>query len=235
MRWWVVTWAVLMGLARGDSSPPCARECKPLLQERSTIALAVCLAILTFCGLVLAVVALCSRYRRLVGQKHAWVSLELRKALDNVTNLQFPFCLISVPDFLALGSLVSFEDIRARGQHTVLDDLASVQRFSESNKKIIFISHQWLSYTEPDPSNKQYVEMARALKHIIVRAGGCFRGWLVTSGAYRSRSVNASCIGRLELGPAQVLCPRGLLLLATEEPRTAAPSHPLPSAICVLG
>ena len=79
--------------------------------------------------------------------------------------LKFPIVVIRAQDFLIAGRLVSYEDVRRSGQHIVLDTLEQLKQF-ERKERIVFFSHQWTSYHQPDPSGAQYQTMIAALQKV---------------------------------------------------------------------
>ena len=58
---------------------------------------------------------------------------------------EYPFYGISVPDFLALTEWLPHEALKASGK---------VTQMSESDEDI-FVSHQWTSFSHPDPAGTQ--------------------------------------------------------------------------------
>ena len=61
--------------------------------------------------------------------------------------------LIGARDFLELEELVCYEDLRDAGKLVVLDSLKQVHDFRESNR-IVFYSHQWPGWSEPDDERR---------------------------------------------------------------------------------
>ena len=58
---------------------------------------------------------------------------------------EYPFYGISVPDFLALTEWLPHEALKASGQ---------VRPMTE-NDDVVFTSHQWCSFSHPDPAGNQ--------------------------------------------------------------------------------
>ena len=52
---------------------------------------------------------------------------------------EYPFCAISVPDFLEMTEWQPHQDLKASGKVKEMDDKAEV----------LFCSHQWCSFTHP--------------------------------------------------------------------------------------
>lgn len=53
----------------------------------------------------------------------------------------------------------------------MLDSLSDVDSFISAGKHIVFFSHQWTSFSLPDPSNNQYNVMCSALKKLANQQG----------------------------------------------------------------
>merc|ERR1719276_756375 len=69
--------------------------------------------------------------------------------------------LVSASDFKRLGRLVSHEEVLR--DSTWLYSVDEVKTFCEE-KHVVFISHQWTAWDEPDPSRIQYNAMVMSLK-----------------------------------------------------------------------
>lgn len=63
------------------------------------------------------------------------------------------------------------EVLRNTHKLTVLDSLPDVDAFIEAGKHVLFFSHQWSSFTAPDPSGIQYQAMCDAVKELTRRNG----------------------------------------------------------------
>merc|ERR1719191_2159779 len=86
----------------------------------------------------------------------------LNEAETNVGQFTHPMVLIRLCDFCALGCLTPYETLRDQGRLIFLD---SWQEALEFKKKcyIVFLSHQWLGWGEPDPQNLHYTTMVNAV------------------------------------------------------------------------
>ena len=75
---------------------------------------------------------------------------------------EYPFYGISVPDFLALTEWLPHEALKASGK---------VKQMGETDE-VIFCSHQWCSFSHPDPAGNQLCGnqnfAARSLNHRVV-------------------------------------------------------------------
>jgi len=68
--------------------------------------------------------------------------------------------------FLSHGKLLSHEEARKRGDLEMFDDFDELKAFNEAYPTI-FISHQWLGWTEPDPENVHYEAIAKAVDQLF--------------------------------------------------------------------
>lgn len=153
--------------------------------------------------LLLSVVELCKRCLRVANVKAARID-RLRKqvnsSFESGGSLKFGMVLVNANHFLAHGHFVPYEKLRdlselkashhprrewgrkrERGRWgqdepaglQVLDTLQDARNFAR-DQTIIFFSHQWLSWDEPDPQNIHFRCMADAVRHI-------FQGALATA------------------------------------------------------
>jgi len=67
--------------------------------------------------------------------------------------------------FIEMGGLQSYETLRDSGKLVVLDTMEKVVNF-ESLHAIIFFSHQWLGWGQPDPDNVHHATMVSAIKQL---------------------------------------------------------------------
>lgn len=81
-----------------------------------------------------------------------------RQAIKAAVTLQSSAYLVSFNDFKNLGKLILHEEARKRGLLTSIDDYEDLVKFS-TDRPVVFFSHQWLAWSEPDPDRIQYNEM----------------------------------------------------------------------------
>lgn len=78
-------------------------------------------------------------------------------------------------DFQKLGKLQSHETIReqesAKRPLKLLDSTKLAQEFLNEGNKILFFSHQWVSWTHPDPENRQYDSMKASADLLVAQLG----------------------------------------------------------------
>ena len=84
------------------------------------------------------------------------------KAIDGLQQLDHPCVLIPAATFVELGRLVSHESLRNDNKLHYFDSPGSLK---ESH--VIFFSHQWTAFKEPDPTGKQFEVMVAALRHVV--------------------------------------------------------------------
>ena len=86
----------------------------------------------------------------------------LMTAANNVTSLPFSVCLVKYTAFKKHGKLIPHEEARQRGDVITLDLYEHVLAFA-ATFDVMFISHQWLGYSEPDPDNVHYKHICDAV------------------------------------------------------------------------
>ncbi|EOD09422.1 hypothetical protein EMIHUDRAFT_448355 [Emiliania huxleyi CCMP1516] len=122
----------------------------------------------TFLGLVLLVVLLV--YARRGWQRHLLASAaadrenackqkRIRHAVLKVTTLEHPLAVMPLFRLRELGSLVSYEEARDAGALRCCDTVQSAVAFAVRHP-LVFVSHQWLSLTHPDPESLHYPRLA---------------------------------------------------------------------------
>jgi hypothetical protein len=73
----------------------------------------------------------------------------------------FNMCFVKLSQFKSYGKLVSHEVARELGHLVSLDKYEDVCKFVLTHATV-FISHQWLAFTEPDPDQKHYAAICCA-------------------------------------------------------------------------
>ena len=76
--------------------------------------------------------------------------------------------LVRASDFVELGKLQTYEDMRDRGALVYKDN---VDALAHPSVTYLFLSHQWTSWTEPDPTGKQYAAMVSAVQSVVAAEG----------------------------------------------------------------
>ena len=90
----------------------------------------------------------------------------LLDALDTTRSLQFPGVLVQLADFVTMGRLEPFEKLRDSGVRLrYFDGLEQLE--SSGGCKVVFLSHQWTSFSEPDPTGDQYRVMLSSIAHVM--------------------------------------------------------------------
>jgi len=88
------------------------------------------------------------------------------KAAKSITSCEFSVCFCKYSAFEANGKLIPHENALINGDlvllHTYQDVLAFVSIFPT-----IFFSHQWLSFTAPDPNNVHFESIVAAAEQLI--------------------------------------------------------------------
>jgi hypothetical protein len=84
------------------------------------------------------------------------------KAFESTRSLDFPMVLIRADEFCALLSLPPFETSLANGGLVFLHSFTQVADF-QLCRKIVFLSHQWVGHSMPDPDTVQFNVMKNAV------------------------------------------------------------------------
>jgi len=95
----------------------------------------------------------------------------INESIRALHQLDYPLHLVRADEFVAEDKLVRHEVLRNMHKLTVLDSLADVDAFIAQGKHIVFYSHQWTSFTLPDPSNNQYKAMRVSLQELAKTNG----------------------------------------------------------------
>lgn len=95
----------------------------------------------------------------------------INESIRALHQLDYPLHLVRGDEFAAESKLVRHEVLRNTHKLTVLDSLADVDAFIAAGKHIVFFSHQWTSFTVPDPSNSQYEAMRVSLRELAKNNG----------------------------------------------------------------
>ncbi|KAL3892752.1 MAG: hypothetical protein SGPRY_014821, partial [Prymnesium sp.] len=98
------------------------------------------------------------------------VCSKIDDALDSAGKLHFGMVVMSASDFLKYKKFVPHETLRDRFEVKFFDILSDIREFAE-DQNIIFFSHQWLAWDEPDPHQVQFQSMERAIHQIIRQSG----------------------------------------------------------------
>jgi hypothetical protein len=117
--------------------------------------------------LILALSKYLKHQHRLKQQAEAFEADQAQKVQQAIDlGNDFNFCCVTIPatEFVKLGQLVAHEDLRDRGVLVFHDKLKELKKGA---RRLIFISHQWTSYSVPDHSGQQYKCMVAAVNTII--------------------------------------------------------------------
>ena len=115
---------------------------------------------------------------------------------------EYPYYGISVPDFLALTEWLPHEALKASGK---------AKQMGEADE-VIFVSHQWCSFSHPDPAGNQLRALQTQIRTLMkgktaVRSDYGTRRRLPIFDAYDGQGVGQAApehvlVGRLLLDPA---------------------------------
>jgi len=110
-------------------------------------------------------------YQRIRAAHEQQMESTLNSAWSAIHSLDYPLHLIQGNKFVEEGKLMRHEVLRNTHKLTVLDSLPDVDAFVAAGKHVIFFSHQWTSFTAPDPSGHQYIAMCHAAKDLAKQKG----------------------------------------------------------------
>ena len=92
----------------------------------------------------------------------------VREAVAATATLTHAAALVRASDFVELGKLQTYEDMRDRGALVYKDN---VDALAHPSVTYLFLSHQWTSWVEPDPTGKQYAAMVSAVQSVVAAEG----------------------------------------------------------------
>ncbi|KAL7541035.1 hypothetical protein ACHAXR_010567 [Thalassiosira sp. AJA248-18] len=110
-------------------------------------------------------------YQRIRKAHEQLMEATLNESIRALHQLDYPLHLVRGDEFAEEGKLMRHEVLRNTHKLTVLDSLPDVDAFVAAGKHVLFFSHQWTSFTVPDPSNTQYQCMCTAMKELAERNG----------------------------------------------------------------
>jgi len=110
-------------------------------------------------------------YKRIRLAHEQLMEATLNESIRALHQLDYPLHLVRGDEFVEEGKLMRHEVLRNTHKLTVLDSLQDVDAFIAAGKHILFFSHQWTSFTVPDPSGTQYEAMCSAVKDLAKRNG----------------------------------------------------------------
>jgi len=93
---------------------------------------------------------------------------KISRARSSVREFAAPVVLMRASEFCKFKSLLSYETVRDKKSNALvtLDTMEKAETFLKGNYTIFF-SHQWLSYSKPDPSNAQLGVMIEATHQLV--------------------------------------------------------------------
>lgn len=110
-------------------------------------------------------------YRRIRKAHEQLMEATLNESIRALHQLDYPLHLVRGDEFAEEGKLMRHEVLRNTHKLTVLDSLADVDAFIAAGKHVIFFSHQWTSFTVPDPSGHQYKSMCTSMRQLAKQNG----------------------------------------------------------------
>jgi len=146
--------------------------CEPLPPDRTaTLVLMVTggtLGVLLFAYVMRRIVKLYYAHERQMAENADKIMRQCEEASEAINTYQAPLMLMSALSFLSLESMRPHEEVRDAGLILVIDTMDKLSAFAKT-KITVFFSHQWLSYSHPDPEQVQFKHMAQAVQLIAKR------------------------------------------------------------------
>jgi len=90
---------------------------------------------------------------------------------SEVRRFKAPVVMMRASDFIQMKHLMPFEVLRDKHQLKSFDDFTSLESFLRKHYTIFF-SHQWLGWSDPDPSDTQFEVMKAATRKLSENNGG---------------------------------------------------------------
>mmetsp|Transcript_6071 Transcript_6071/g.12796 ORF Transcript_6071/g.12796 Transcript_6071/m.12796 type:complete len:1062 (-) Transcript_6071:175-3360(-) len=141
--------------------------------QTTTIVIVLC-SVLGGGFLVLVLLFVFHQFRKMraIAQGHEQLmEATLNESIRSLRQLDYPLHLVRGDDFVAEGKLLRHEVLRNTHRLTVLDSLSDVDSFIDVGKHIVFLSHQWTSFSCPDAYGAQYKAMCISLKELARESG----------------------------------------------------------------
>uniref|UniRef100_A0A7S1FAU5 Tyrosine-protein kinase ephrin type A/B receptor-like domain-containing protein n=1 Tax=Noctiluca scintillans TaxID=2966 RepID=A0A7S1FAU5_NOCSC len=110
-------------------------------------------------------------YRDAIASQKAHSKAQLERVLRAVESTQeckFHVCFVRFVDFKRYNKLVPHEQVRDEGKLVSLDTYIMVANFVK-RCSTVFISHQWLGHTHPDPDNVHFLAVCAACESVCSR------------------------------------------------------------------
>ena len=136
-------------------------------------------AILGILGSILTLIALVGavrgtlflrRLHKAFAEKKEAQKERCRRALRAVARLESSCHLITMSTLIELGKLKPHETVRDLGLLKSVDTFEDLASFTEEHP-VVFFSHQWLAWADPDPDQMQYADMVAACNKLCNRFG----------------------------------------------------------------
>ena len=137
------------------------QECDTSNPIRVAVLVTVSIMLLLIVLPVLAYAAVKHRRRR--AQHEKFVHQQVMAAISTLRRLDCPGIYIRADRFCELGRLRPHEQLRDAGMLTFVD---TMDQLRHPELFTVFLSHQWLSTTEPDPDDLQYPVMVATVKKL---------------------------------------------------------------------
>jgi len=95
---------------------------------------------------------------------------QVREAVLSIAALKHPLAVCTLTSLRKMGKFTRFEEAREKGAIILFDTWDDALEAAQSHP-IIFFSHQWLCWDEPDPNNVHYPVVLEAAELLRARLG----------------------------------------------------------------
>lgn len=143
--------------------------------SRATMIVIIVLCSIVGAGIVLGVAYFAYKryvtYQRIRKSHEQLMEATLQESVRALHQLDYPLHLVRGDEFVDEGKLMRHEVLRNTHKLTVLDSLSDVDAFIAAGKHVVFFSHQWTSFKNPDPSGDQYACMCSSIRELAAQNG----------------------------------------------------------------
>jgi hypothetical protein len=143
--------------------------------SKATIVVIIVLCGIVGTGIVVGVAYFCYKryvtYQRIRKAHEQLMEATLQESVRALHQLDYPLHLVRGDEFIDEGKLMRHEVLRNTHKLTVLDSLSDVDAFIAAGKHVLFFSHQWTSFKNPDPSGDQYASMCSSIRELAAQNG----------------------------------------------------------------
>ena len=140
-------------------------QAQDLLGFQSSYDIALFLIVIGFFEVAMAIGIVLFKLRKTIRanllEQHLADLARVQRAIQSSQQLRHPASFITFDVIRQLGEFTSHEKVREQGHLHVFDTYEMLSDFTKKHATL-FVSHQWLSFTDPDPKKQQYQALLEA-------------------------------------------------------------------------